>query len=69
MNRFKAALGEPFRERLREYLKAFPDPFEAVEKEVSAIKELPFAPDNLVVHGLVYTLATGAVEVVVDGYA
>lgn len=68
LNNFKKALGEPFRERLLEHLKAFSDPFEAVEKEVHAIRSLPFAPDDLVVHGLVYTLATGAVEVVVEGY-
>lgn len=68
LNNFKEVLGEPFRERLLEHLKAFSDPFEAVEKEVYAIRALPFAPDDLVVHGLVYTLATGAVEVVVDGY-
>lgn len=66
---YKERLGEPFRERLREHLKAFKDPFEAVEKEVAAIKALPYTPDDLVVHGLIYTLATGVVEVVVDGYA
>lgn len=66
---FKQKIGEPFRENLLAHLKAFEDPFEAVEKEVASIKALPYAPDNLVIHGLVYTLETGKAEVVVDGYA
>lgn len=66
---FKGRIGEPFRENLLAHLKAFEDPFEAVIKEVVAIKALPYAPENLVVHGLVYGLETGEAEVVVDGYA
>jgi len=66
---FKEELGEPFRENLLAHLKAFEDPLEAVKKEVASIKALSYAPDNLVVHGLVYTLETGKAEVVVDGYA
>ncbi len=65
---YEQMLGEPFRERLQERLKTFEDPFEAVEREVAAIKALPYTPDDLIVHGLVYTLATGKVEVVVNGY-
>ena len=66
---FKQTLGEPFREKLLSHLKAFEDPYEAVTKEVDAIKTLSYAPDDIVVHGLVYTLETGEAEVVVDGYA
>lgn len=65
---FKADIGEPFPEKLRGYLKAFEDPREAVKKEVSAIRALPFVPDDLVLHGLLYTLDTGSVEVIVNGY-
>jgi carbonic anhydrase len=66
---FRAQVGEPFRERLIEWLKAFTDPREAARREVAALKALPFAPPDLVVHGLVYDVATGGVEVVVNGYA
>ena len=65
---FKQRLGEPFRENMLTHLKVFEDPCEAVAKEVKSIKTLPFAPDNLIVHGLVYTLETGIAEVIVDGY-
>lgn len=37
---FKQKIGEPFRENLLAHLKAFEDPFEAVEKEVASIKAL-----------------------------
>lgn len=66
--RFKAEIGQPFAEKLRDWLGAFADPYEAVKKEAAAIKALPFAPADLIVHGLVYDLATGAVETVVNGY-
>lgn len=65
---FKATVGEPFPERLRVWLKAFADPYKAVQCEVAAIKALPFVPASLVVHGLVYELASGRIEVVVNGY-
>lgn len=69
LGQFKAEIGEPFTERLRSYLKAFEDPREAVKQEVECIREMPFIPDDLVVHGLLYELATGKIEVVVNGYA
>jgi carbonic anhydrase len=68
LQHFKDQLGEPFIERLRTWLKAFSDPYKAVRQEVEAIKAMPFAPRQLVVHGLVYNLATGGVDVVVNGY-
>ncbi len=39
-----------------EWLHAFQDPREAVKKEVETIKESPFVPETLVLHGLVYDL-------------
>jgi carbonic anhydrase len=66
---FRDNIGEPFQENLRSYLNTFSDPFEAVREEVEAIKALPYAPPDLIIHGLVYTLETGRIEVVVDGYA
>jgi carbonic anhydrase len=66
---FRAQVGEPFRERLIDWLKAFTDPREAAQREVAALKALPFAPPDLIAHGLVYDVATGGVEVVVNGYA
>jgi len=68
LNQFKARIGEPFRENLRIWLKAFEDPYEATRREVSAIKAMPFAPKDLIVHGLVYELETGKVNVAVNGY-
>lgn len=65
---FATAIGEPFAERLRDWLKAFTDPRDAVRREVAAIVAAPFAPRGLVVHGLLYDLASGGVEIVVDGY-
>jgi carbonic anhydrase len=65
---FKKLVGEPIRDKLREWLHAFQDPRQAVRKEVQAIKAYPLAPESLVVHGLVYDLSSGAIEVVVNGY-
>jgi len=39
-----------------------------VVQEVNAIKKLDFVPDSLIVHGLVYDLLSGKVEVIVNGY-
>ncbi|MEM7564392.1 MAG: carbonic anhydrase [Pseudomonadota bacterium] len=55
-------------DNLSQWLKTFEDPYVAVAKEVSSIRQSPFTPGNIIVHGLVYDLATGAVEIVVDGY-
>ena len=65
---FKKFVGDPLRDRLREWLHAFEDPRKAVRKEVEAIKDHSFAPESLVVHGLVYDLSSGAIEVVINGY-
>lgn len=66
--KFKTFVGEPARDKLIEWLHAFEDPRRAVRKEVQAIKAHPFAPESLIVHGLVYDLSSGALEVVVNGY-
>ena len=64
----KNIVGEPFRENLIEWLHAFQDPREAVKKEVATVKESPFVPETLIVHGLVYDLPSGSLKVVVNGY-
>jgi carbonic anhydrase len=64
----KNTIGEPFRENLLEWLHAFQNPREAVKKEVADIKDSPFVPDTLNIHGLVYDLSSGGIEVVVNGY-
>ncbi len=61
-------IGEPLRDKLATRLKTFADPREAVRREIDAIRQQPFVPDDVVLHGLVYELATGAVKVVVSGY-
>lgn len=65
---FKATIGEPFRERLSDWLKVFEDPRDAVRKEIASIQSLPFVPSSVVFHGLLYDLASGCIEVVVNGY-
>jgi carbonic anhydrase len=66
--KFKKSIGEPLAENLRAWLHAFKDPKEAVVQEVKAIKKLDFVPDSLIIHGLVYDLSSGKVEVIVNGY-
>ena len=68
-NDFRASIGEPFSEKLIEHLKAFDDPHQAVRREVDMVRRKPFVPNDIVLHGLVYELETGRLEVVVDGYA
>lgn len=65
---FKNTIGEPFRENLRVWLKAFENPREAVKHEIAAIRSYPFIPQQLIIHGLLYELASGNIEVVVNGY-
>lgn len=62
-------VGLSLHDNLRPWLHTFEDPGEAVKKEVSAILESPFVPESIIVHGLVYDLTTGLVEVIVNGYA
>ena len=66
---WRGSLGEPFAERLIDYLKAFDDPYVAVTREVESIRSKPFVPDDVIVYGLVYALESGALDLVVDGYA
>ena len=65
---FKNRIGEPFRAELMTWLKVFEDPREAIQREIADIRSRPFVPDDVVLHGLLYDTATGAVEVVVNGY-
>lgn len=65
---FGKMIGEPFRENLRAWLKAFEDPREAVTQEIHALKSLSFIPKQVIIHGLLYELASGKVEVMVNGY-
>lgn len=65
----ESSLGAPLPDSMIEYLKAFDDPREAVVQEIEALRNKSFMPKDVVLHGLVYELATGRLEVVVDGYA
>ena len=65
---FRKSIGEPFSDRLRLWLKAFQSPADAVKQEIAAIRAYPFVPQSIILHGLIYELATGHVEVVIDGY-
>ena len=68
MQTFRAQVGEPFRAKLMAYLKVFEAPHEALQREIAAIRAQPFVPDDLLLHGLLYDVETGAIEVVVNGY-
>lgn len=65
---FKNTIGEPFTENLRTWLKAFETPKDAVKREIATIRSYPFVPKTVILHGLVYEISTGKVEVVVNGY-
>lgn len=65
---FTSEIGEPFRENLITWLKAFEDPRQAVRGEIKELRKLAFVPDDVVFHGLLYDLESGGVEVVVNGY-
>lgn len=67
-NNFISDIGEPIEDNLRRYLKTFDNPYDAVSLEIQRIRDLPFIPDDLILHGLVYELNTGHVDVVVNGY-
>lgn len=68
LEQFYAEVGEPFRENLMRWLKVFEDPREAVREEIAAMRKLSYVPDDVVIHGLLYDLGSGAVEVIVNGY-
>jgi carbonic anhydrase len=55
------------RENLIEWLHAFQAPHQAVQEEVAAIIRSPFTPQSLAVHGMVYDLASGRLDIVVNG--
>jgi carbonic anhydrase len=65
---FKTTIGEPFRDQLIDWLKVFEEPRDAIRKEIASIKSLPFVPDSVIFHGLLYDLTSGDIEVVVNGY-
>jgi carbonic anhydrase len=65
---FKRQVGEPFRDKLRAWLQSFEDPYQAVRDEVARIRGFAFVPHGLIIHGLVYGLASGGLEIVHNGY-
>ena len=65
---FQASLAAPDQQGLLDFLKAFDDPYRAVAQEVAAVRAKAFVPRDVVLHGLVYDLATAKLDLVVDGY-
>lgn len=65
---FEAEIGDPIADNLRTYLKTFDNPYDAVVAEIDRIRDLPFIPDDLILHGVVYELSSGNVDIVVNGY-
>ncbi len=68
LKQFWALIGEPFKERLLQWIGAYADPYECIKTLVESVKNHPLMPDDLIVHGLVYNIHTGKVEIVVNGY-
>ncbi len=64
----RAIIGEPFKERLVNWLGGFQDPYEEVRQRVQTFKNHPLVPKDVIAHGLVQDILTGKVEVVVNGY-
>ena len=64
----KNIVGKPLRESLLKWLHAFQNPREAVKNEVKNVRESPFVPDTMIIHGLVYDLSSGGIEIVINGY-
>ena len=67
LNEVKGLIGELSCENLINWLNAFQDPYEAVEREVLSMKKSPFVPESLILHGLVYDLSSGRIDIVVNG--
>ncbi len=65
---FQTSIGEPFEANLQTYLKTFDNPYEAVIEEVNALREMDFMPEDVIIHGLVYELSTGNVDLIINGY-
>jgi carbonic anhydrase len=66
--RAKALIGEPLEQKILSWLDTFEDPREEVKKRVENFKHHPLVPKDVIAHGLLLDLATGKVEVVVNGY-
>ena len=61
-------IGDPVNAYLSKWLHTFEDPKMAVRKEVKALRDSPFVPESTVIHGLIFDVQSGAIEVVVAGY-
>jgi carbonic anhydrase len=67
--RAKALMGgEPLEKKILNWLDTFEDPREEVKRRVENFKNHPLVPPDVIAHGLLLDLATGKVEVVVNGY-
>ena len=61
-------IGSLEQSNLQTWLKTFADPRTAVREEVDSIKSSAVVPDWFIVHGMIYDLASGRVETVINGY-
>jgi len=66
--RARALIGEPLEQKILNWLGTFEDPREEVKRRVENFKNHPLVPPDVIAHGLLLDLATGKVEVVVNGY-
>jgi len=66
--RARALIGEPLEQKILNWLDTFEDPREEVKRRVENFKDHPLVPPDVIAHGLLLDLATGKIEVVVNGY-
>ena len=66
--RAKALIGEPLEQKILGWLGTFEDPREEIKRRVENFKKHPLVPADVIAHGLLLDLATGKVEIVVNGY-
>lgn len=53
---------------IKKWLQGFNSVEESIKESVDAIKNHPFVPTNIVVHGLIMDPETGKIDVIVNGY-
>lgn len=58
------AMGGDDVDAARRWLRAFDDPHSAVVREVERLRNEPYIPSSVAIHGLVLDLTTGSVEIV-----
>ena len=65
---FLQSIGGSSVQKIKEWLGGFINPEEAILDQVAKLRQKPYIPSDLIIHGLLYDVVTDKVEVVLDGY-